>query len=59
MPIYEFICGSCNEHVDLMMPFEKTKELLNCPRCAGGQLIKLISTPAIQFKGSGFYSTGG
>lgn len=59
MPIYEFICNLCNEQTELMISFEESKKVINCPRCAGGQLIKLLSKPAIHFKGPGFYSTGG
>lgn len=55
MPIYEYKCQSCGER------YEKLQKLNDppckkCPRC-GGLLRKLISSPAIQFKGNGFYIT--
>jgi putative FmdB family regulatory protein len=55
MPIYEYECRDCHKR------FEKLQKLADkpckkCPSC-GGPLRKLISSPAIQFKGSGFYIT--
>jgi len=55
MPIYEYQCQKCNAHTEA---FQKVtdKPLSKCPKC-GGKLEKLISAPAIQFKGSGWYVT--
>ena len=55
MPIYEYRCKKCNHQFEV---FQKLNEenLKNCPRC-GGPLQKVISSPAIQFKGSGWYIT--
>jgi putative FmdB family regulatory protein len=55
MPIYEYQCKKCNSHTEA---FQKTtdKPLVKCAKC-GGRLEKLISAPAIQFKGSGWYVT--
>ena len=55
MPIYEYECQKCNAHTEA---FQKVsdKPLAKCPKC-GGKLEKLISAPAIQFKGSGWYVT--
>jgi putative FmdB family regulatory protein len=55
MPIYEYKCGACGHK------FEKLQKIADppckkCPQC-GGALRKLISSPAIQFKGNGFYIT--
>lgn len=55
MPIYEYICEKCRKRIERMQrvsdpPCQK------CPQC-GGPLRKLVSSPAIQFKGSGFYIT--
>jgi len=55
MPIYEYECRKCKAHTEA---FQKVsdKPLTKCPKC-GGRLDKLISPPAIQFKGSGWYVT--
>jgi|SRR5689334_9177849 putative FmdB family regulatory protein len=55
MPIYEYECRKCKAHTEA---FQKVadKPLTKCPKC-GGRLDKLISSPAIQFKGSGWYVT--
>lgn len=55
MPLYEYECEKCGERVEVIQkmsdaPYE------HCPKC-GGDMKKLISAPAIQFKGSGFYKT--
>lgn len=55
MPIYEFECKKCGA---LMEVFQKIndKHPTKCKKC-GGKLEKLLSAPAIQFKGSGWYVT--
>jgi putative FmdB family regulatory protein len=55
MPIYEFECRKCKAHIEV---FQKVndKHPTKCRKC-GGRLEKLISAPAIQFKGSGWYVT--
>lgn len=55
MPIYEYECCKCGSHIEA---FQKVtdKPLAKCRKC-GGRLEKLISAPAIQFKGSGWYVT--
>ena len=55
MPIYEYQCTSCNERHEIIQRFSDAP-LTHCPKC-GGDMKKLISSPAIQFKGSGFYKT--
>lgn len=53
MPLYEYHCAGCGERTELLRGFNQPP-LTECPKC-GGVLTKLISAPAIQFKGSGFY----
>ena len=55
MPIYEYECRKCQAHTEA---FQKVsdKPLTRCKKC-GGRLEKVISAPAIQFKGSGWYVT--
>ena len=55
MPIYEYLCTGCNERHEIIQKFSDAP-LTHCPKC-GGEMKKLISSPAIQFKGSGFYKT--
>ena len=55
MPIYEYQCRQCNERHEIIQRFSDAP-LEHCPKC-GGEMKKLISSPAIQFKGSGFYKT--
>lgn len=55
MPIYEYQCKQCNERHEIIQRFSEAP-LTHCPKC-GGEMKKLFSSPAIQFKGSGFYKT--
>jgi putative FmdB family regulatory protein len=55
MPIYEYQCRQCNERHEIIQKLSD-EPLAHCPKC-GGEMKKLISSPAIQFKGSGFYKT--
>ena len=55
MPLYEYQCQKCGERVEIIQKFSDPP-YTHCPKC-GGDMKKLISSPAIQFKGSGFYKT--
>lgn len=55
MPIYEYQCTQCSERQEVIQRFSDAP-LSHCPSC-GGDMKKLPSSPAIQFKGSGFYKT--
>ncbi len=55
MPIYEYQCSQCNDRHEIIQRISDDP-LTHCPKC-GGDMKKLISSPAIQFKGSGFYKT--
>ena len=55
MPIYEFECRKCKAHIEVYQKVSD-KSPTKCRKC-GGRLEKLISAPAIQFKGSGWYVT--
>ncbi len=55
MPLYEFRCESCGHEVETIMAFSDPLPTV-CEAC-GGALKKLLSAPAVQFKGSGFYLT--
>ena len=53
MPIYEYKCASCGERFEVMQKF--SDQPLNVHEGCGGKVERLISTPALQFKGSGWY----
>jgi putative FmdB family regulatory protein len=55
MPIYEYQCTKCNDRTEVIQKFTDPPYAA-CPKC-GGEVRKLMSAPAIQFKGSGFYKT--
>jgi len=55
MPLYEYRCASCGERTEVLQHLGDSP-LTVCPRC-GGALSKVISAPALQFKGSGWYVT--
>jgi putative FmdB family regulatory protein len=55
MPIYEYACQSCGKRTELLQSLS-APPLAACPQC-GGEVKKLISAPAVQFKGSGWYVT--
>jgi putative FmdB family regulatory protein len=55
MPIYEYVCQSCQKKTEAIQRVGE-RPLRICPHC-GGKLKKAFSAPAIQFKGSGWYVT--
>ena len=55
MPLYEFRCESCGHTTETILAFSDPLPT-TCESC-GGALKKLLSAPAVQFKGSGFYAT--
>src|SRR5579871_3918041 len=56
MPIYEYQCQSCGRTLEKRQKFSDP-ELTVCPHC-NGKLEKMISAPAVQFKGGGWYADG-
>lgn len=55
MPIYEYLCQSCQHRFEVKQKFSDPP-VSNCARC-GNAVTKVISPPAIMFKGSGWYVT--
>ena len=55
MPLYEFRCESCGHETETILLFSDPLPT-TCEAC-GGTLKKLLSAPAVQFKGTGFYLT--
>jgi putative FmdB family regulatory protein len=56
MPLYEYECEACNNRFERIQKFSDPP-VETCPKCGKGPVRKLISSPAIQFKGSGWYIT--
>jgi len=55
VPIYEYQCQACGHRMEALQRISDPP-LSTCPEC-GGDLRKLVSAPAFQFKGSGWYVT--
>jgi putative FmdB family regulatory protein len=55
VPLYEYQCKKCHSLTERIQKFSDPP-LTVCPHC-GGELEQLISAPALQFKGSGWYVT--
>ena len=53
MPLYEYKCKKCRRKVEKIRKFSDPP-LTICESC-GGKLDQLLSSPAIRFKGSGWY----
>ena len=56
MPLYEYECTACHRHTEKIQKFSDP-EITVCPHC-GGQLERVLSAPAISFKGGGWYADG-
>ncbi len=55
MPLYEYRCDKCGESFEVIQKFAD-EPLATHPNC-GGPVHRLLSAPALQFKGSGWYVT--
>jgi putative FmdB family regulatory protein len=55
LPLYEYKCKQCGSVFEKIQKFSDAP-LCKCEKC-GGDLERLVSPPAIQFKGSGWYIT--
>ena len=55
MPTYEYACAACGNRYEKREGFD-AKPRQKCPKC-GKMAQRLLSTPAVVFKGSGFYKT--
>lgn len=60
MPTYEYKCnvdnGGCGYKFEMLQSY-KEKPLEKCPKCEQSKLSKVFSSPAVVFKGTGFYET--
>jgi putative FmdB family regulatory protein len=60
MPIYEYRCQTCQCRFDrYFASISEVVEEISCPECGGGQVRRLISTPAVQMGGGGGAESGG
>ncbi|MGB9234229.1 MAG: FmdB family zinc ribbon protein [Terriglobales bacterium] len=55
MPLYEYQCKKCKHRFEKIQKFSD-KMLKKCPEC-GGPIEQMVSAPAVQFKGTGWYVT--
>ena len=53
MPLYEYQCNECGRRTEKIQKFSDP-ELTLCPHC-GGKLERMLTAPAVQFKGGGWY----
>jgi len=56
MPIYEYECEACGNRFELIQKFSDPLVEI-CPKCGERKVHKLLSSPAIKFKGTGWYIT--
>jgi putative FmdB family regulatory protein len=56
MPLYEYECTACHKHTEKIQKFSDP-EITICPHC-GGHLERVLSAPAVSFKGGGWYADG-
>jgi len=55
VPLYEYRCKQCGHQFEKIQSFS-APELKECPVCQG-EVERLLSAPAVQFKGAGWYVT--
>ena len=55
MPLYEYECDACAHRFEVIQKYSDP-HIEACPKCRGA-VKKLLSSPAIQFKGTGWYIT--
>lgn len=56
MPLYEYQCKACGHRFEKIQKFSDPL-VRECPNCGKDAVEQLLSAPAVQFKGSGWYVT--
>jgi putative FmdB family regulatory protein len=56
MPLYEYECDSCGRRFEVILKSSDTT-VEACTHCGKGPVHRQLSSPAIQFKGTGWYVT--
>src|SRR5881394_3907362 len=57
MPLYEYECDACGQRFELIQQKFSDPPPEKCLKCGKGPVHRQLSSPAIQFKGSGWYVT--
>ena len=57
MPLYEYQCEACGKRFEAFEEGTQKRLSTTCTMCGKGPVRQLLSSPAIQFKGSGWYIT--
>lgn len=58
MLIYEYRCNNCMSYTQVARAYNETETEVVCPQCNLSSS-RIYSVPGTQFKGTGFYKTGG
>lgn len=56
MPLYEYECRACGHRFERIQTYSAPL-VRKCPQCRKSKVKKLLSAPAVQFKGTGWYIT--
>jgi putative FmdB family regulatory protein len=56
MPMYEYVCGGCGHHVEVLQKISDLP-LIHCKHCQKDQLERLVSRSGFRLKGEGWYET--
>jgi putative FmdB family regulatory protein len=56
VPLYEYQCDACGRRFEVIQKFSDSA-VESCKECGKGPVRRLLSSPAIQFKGTGWYIT--
>ena len=56
VPLYEYQCDACGCRFEVIQKFSDSA-VESCKECGKGPVRRLLSSPAIQFKGTGWYIT--
>lgn len=56
MPIYEYVCEKCGNHIELMQKVGDAPPQ-KCAKCKKGKMEKIFSRTSFQLKGSGWYAS--
>lgn len=56
MPLYEYRCPKCGHEAQAIFPAERPRKSIRCQGC-GKRANRVYSTPAIHYRGHGFYNT--
>jgi putative FmdB family regulatory protein len=58
MPSYEYRCNKCMTFIEVERSYQERETDVICPQC-NLKTSRIYHAPGIQFKGTGFYKTGG